>query len=165
VYDAAGKLLYGNGSVARTLASDPEGGCVRQEVERVARNLASIARARSADSRIRSNAQSEVRTVLGTYKISAVFLELGFASASHKVIVLLTAARAAAADIAGMGDKYRLSQRELQVAQLLRRGLGTRDVAACLGISVNTTRRHTENILAKLGVHSRAQAVATLGGG
>jgi DNA-binding CsgD family transcriptional regulator len=165
VYDVTGKLLYENASVARTLGGDPERRKVRQEIEGVVRSLGSVAQSRKADARITSNAHAGVRTCAGTYKISAVFFELGFASTSEKIIVLLTTARTPAMDPLDVAERYGLSDRELQVTQLLKRGLGTKEVASCLGISVNTTRRHTENILAKLGVHSRAQAVATLGAG
>jgi DNA-binding CsgD family transcriptional regulator len=164
VYDVTGRLLYENASVARTLASDPERGKVRQEIERLSRSLGCVAQSRKSHERAASNARAEVRTCGGTYNIAAVFFELGFASASEKIIVLLTPARSPAMDPVVVAERYGLSERELQVAQLLKRGLGTREVAACLQISVNTTRRHTENILAKLGVHSRAQAVVVLGG-
>ncbi|MGH7605483.1 MAG: response regulator transcription factor [Gemmatimonadaceae bacterium] len=164
VYDVAGKLLYQNASAARTFAVDPESMKIRLEIQRITTGLGSAARSRNPDARIASNANAEIRTRSGTYKVSAVFFELGFASASEKIIVLLTSAPAYAMDAAVAGKRYGLSERELQVAQLLKRGFGTREVAACLGISINTARRHTENILAKVGAHSRAQAVAILAG-
>jgi DNA-binding CsgD family transcriptional regulator len=164
VYDVAGKLLYENAAAARTLAADPENMKVRLEIDRLTRSLGSLAGGRAADARITSNARAEIRTRAGTYNVAAVFFELGFASASEKIIVLLTSDCSPATDDVATAERYGLSQREVQVAQLLKRGLGTRDVAACLGISIHTARRHTENILAKLGAHSRGQAVATLAG-
>ena len=53
-----------------------------------------------------------------------------------------------------------LTVRELEVLQLLARGHKPTDVAGCLCISPKTVGTHTEHIFDKLGVNSRAQAVA-----
>lgn len=53
-----------------------------------------------------------------------------------------------------------LTQRELEVLQLLADGLDQRQIATRLTISGRTVGTHIEHILSKLGVHSRAQAVA-----
>jgi DNA-binding CsgD family transcriptional regulator len=56
--------------------------------------------------------------------------------------------------------KEELSARELEVLGLVAQGKTSRDVAASLSISPHTVRRHLENIFTKLGVRSRAAAVA-----
>jgi DNA-binding NarL/FixJ family response regulator len=53
----------------------------------------------------------------------------------------------------------RLTQRELEVLQLLAEGLEQAEIAERLVISAKTVGNHIERILSKLGVHSRAQAV------
>jgi DNA-binding NarL/FixJ family response regulator len=53
-----------------------------------------------------------------------------------------------------------LTGRELEVLRLLADGRGQREIAGALSISPRTVGGHIEHILAKLGVHSRAQAVA-----
>jgi len=53
-----------------------------------------------------------------------------------------------------------LTRRELEVLRLLAGGLDQRQIAAQLVISAKTVGTHIERILGKLGVHSRAQAVA-----
>jgi LuxR family maltose regulon positive regulatory protein len=53
-----------------------------------------------------------------------------------------------------------LSERELDVLQLLSTGLSNQEIADRLYISLNTVRTHTKNINSKLNVHSRTQAVA-----
>jgi PAS domain S-box-containing protein len=52
-----------------------------------------------------------------------------------------------------------LTQREVEVLRLLASGVPTEGIAAALGVSRSTARNHIESILAKLGVHSRLQAV------
>jgi PAS domain S-box-containing protein len=53
-----------------------------------------------------------------------------------------------------------LTRRELEVLRLLAEGCNTRAAAQRLGVSPATVRNHVQNLLGKLGVHSRLQAVA-----
>jgi DNA-binding NarL/FixJ family response regulator len=53
-----------------------------------------------------------------------------------------------------------LTPREHEVLQLLADGLDQREIAQRLVISPKTVATHIQHVLAKLGVHSRAQAVA-----
>jgi len=52
-----------------------------------------------------------------------------------------------------------LSERELQVLQLLSRGASNLEIAQDLVIAVDTVKRHVKHILSKLGVQNRMQAV------
>jgi DNA-binding CsgD family transcriptional regulator len=52
-----------------------------------------------------------------------------------------------------------LSARQLEVARLLASGASVKLVAARLGITVHTARRHVEHVYRRLGVHSRAELV------
>lgn len=53
----------------------------------------------------------------------------------------------------------RLTDRELEVLGLVARGLNNRDAAKELFISENTVKNHVRNILDKLQLHSRMEAV------
>jgi DNA-binding NarL/FixJ family response regulator len=53
----------------------------------------------------------------------------------------------------------RLTDRELEVLKLVARGLNNRDIAKELYISENTVKNHIRNILEKLQLHSRMEAV------
>ena len=53
-----------------------------------------------------------------------------------------------------------LSERELEVIQLISRGDSNQEIAEELVISVDTVKRHVYNIFPKLGVKNRVQAVA-----
>jgi DNA-binding NarL/FixJ family response regulator len=53
-----------------------------------------------------------------------------------------------------------LTRRELQVLRLLASGLGAPAIARELVITSKTVSTHIQRILAKLGVHNQAQAVA-----
>jgi len=53
-----------------------------------------------------------------------------------------------------------LSDREIEVLQLIAEGLTNSEIAFRLYLTLNTVETHTRNIYAKLGVHTRTQAVA-----
>ncbi|AEH08606.1 MULTISPECIES: response regulator [Protofrankia] len=53
----------------------------------------------------------------------------------------------------------RLTDREMEVLRLVAKGLNNRDIAKQLFISENTVKNHIRNILEKLQLHSRMEAV------
>jgi two-component system NarL family response regulator len=57
------------------------------------------------------------------------------------------------------GPRLRLTDRELEVLRLVAKGMNNRDVAKDLYISENTVKNHVRNILEKLQLHSRMEAV------
>jgi DNA-binding CsgD family transcriptional regulator len=65
----------------------------------------------------------------------------------------------------GALSPFGLTPREVDVARLLARGEPNAVVAQALGISPHTARRHTENVMLKLGARARAQVGAILRGG
>lgn len=68
-------------------------------------------------------------------------------------------------EIRGRSDKgdrrlARLTPREIEVLQLMVNGLGTKEMAARLFLSVDTIRTHLRTIMEKLDVHSSTAAVS-----
>ena len=53
----------------------------------------------------------------------------------------------------------KLTDREMEVLKLVARGMNNRDIAKELFISENTVKNHVRNILEKLQIHSRMEAV------
>jgi two-component system NarL family response regulator len=84
---------------------------------------------------------------------------------------LLTAIRAVAAGerylpaalaqrLAGRVGAPDVSDRELEVLRLIARGKANKEIAAALGISDETVKRHVSNLFVKMGVADRAQATS-----
>lgn len=63
-------------------------------------------------------------------------------------------------EIAATGPITLLSEREREVLQLMSEGLTNKQIAEALVVSVNTVKKHSQNIFTKLNVESRAAAVA-----
>jgi len=53
-----------------------------------------------------------------------------------------------------------LSEREIEILQLIAEGLTNQEIATKLYLSLNTVKVHTRNIYSKLSVHHRTAAVA-----
>jgi DNA-binding NarL/FixJ family response regulator len=100
----------------------------------------------------------------------------GFLGGSHSVDDLLSTIRAAhAGEIlitasvlsrliprispASEGASSTLSRREIEVLTVMSEGRSDREIAEQLCVSLNTVRKHTQNIIGKLGVHSKLEAV------
>jgi len=79
-------------------------------------------------------------------------------SMASKLLVEFTALSRQAAERERFGVPV-LTTRELEVLKLVARGMSNRDVADQLFISENTVKNHVRNILEKLHLHSRMEAV------
>jgi DNA-binding CsgD family transcriptional regulator len=60
-------------------------------------------------------------------------------------------------DVADLLTPLGLSAREVEVVELLMRGLSNKEIAERLFISVDTVKKHTYNVYRKLGVQNRVQ--------
>jgi ATP/maltotriose-dependent transcriptional regulator MalT len=80
--------------------------------------------------------------------------------AEADVVVDEAAVRAGARlDFGAQNGGRTLTRRELGVLRLVAHGLGNKEIASELGISAHTVKYHLASLLAKLGVHSRTEAV------
>jgi len=80
--------------------------------------------------------------------------------APHLALIRQRHRRLADASLETVGAAAPLSPREREILRLVASGMTNREIAACLFIAPGTVRKHLDNIYAKLGVRSRAQAVA-----
>lgn len=88
------------------------------------------------------------------------------AAAQGEVYLHPTVARALVADYrhrsAGDGEEpeaEHLTEREVEVLQLIAEGHTAREIGRRLGISVHTVDRHRSNLMSKLDIHSRADLI------
>ena len=63
-------------------------------------------------------------------------------------------------DAADAARRLGLTRRELDILRLIAANLRNKEIGAALSITEGTVKIHVHNILSKLGVNSRAQAIA-----
>jgi DNA-binding NarL/FixJ family response regulator len=78
-------------------------------------------------------------------------------------VQLLSSREAGHVDVPDVASSARLTRSERAVFQLLCTGLPNKQIADRLVISQNTVRYHLKQVYAKLGVRSRAHAMARAG--
>ncbi len=66
------------------------------------------------------------------------------------------------AEIENLMDRAGISSREKEIVLLLMKGLGNREIADKLFISLNTVKTHNRNIFQKLGVRSRFELLVKI---
>ena len=80
--------------------------------------------------------------------------------ASPQVIATLMRRVAALSEGGDHASVDGLTSRELEVAELIERGLSNKEIAAQLSIAVTTVKNHVHSILEKLNVHRRGEAAS-----
>jgi DNA-binding CsgD family transcriptional regulator len=115
--------------------------------------------------------EREVRTELGSYTLQG---SRAFAADGGQPVVLIYAAAqpAEAAVVAPVAPavpdvraRFKLTRKEVRVAELLSAQYSNDEIATALCISPHTARHHTQNVLSKLGVRSRREVAAVLSRG
>ena len=77
---------------------------------------------------------------------------------ASNVIINVTVPAAVAAALAAQMPRPDLSAREVQVLELIVRGLANKQIAYSLNIAEHTVKNHVKSILGKLGAQDRTQA-------
>lgn len=116
-------------------------------------------------------ASEELRTRLAAalasdpaFDVVAVGATTGDVAASAEVVLVAREAddppSDGARDVNAIEQSASLTNREREILALLADGLGNKQIATRLGISPNTVKTHLELLFEKIGVRSRAEAVA-----
>ena len=92
--------------------------------------------------------------------VSATCVDGSLFGTATVVLVVVTSAFEFGPALVGRASK--LTKAESRVAAYLAEGLVTKKIAQVLGISPHTVRRHTENVLRKLEIHSRSEVALAL---
>ncbi|HEX7050433.1 MAG TPA: helix-turn-helix transcriptional regulator [Longimicrobiales bacterium] len=163
LFDVGGRPLHANRELRRMLELDPQRERLRREAERVADTLSELARQRSHEVQRLPDGPvvRDVWTARGEYRVCGSYLEAGGSAAPCILVLVERQARDLPSD-AVLQERYGLTPRQVAVARLLARGKSNAAIASALWISPHTARHHTETVLLKLGVHSRAEVAARL---
>lgn len=157
VCDRSGKPVHASSALERTLAADPERQGIEREIQSLARATAGLAaNGNTAIHSVARAGQRVVSTLRGHYRLSASLAGEGRPEPVGVLVLLEPLFPDPLAD-PEVRERYGLTTQELRVARLIAIGLRNEAIARRLHISPHTARRHTEHILEKLGIASRAQ--------
>jgi DNA-binding CsgD family transcriptional regulator len=151
----SGRHLHRNAALMRLLDADPERDRVVLEMDGLAQRLQPLGKGYSNGAPV-VPAQQVVRTHRAAYTLRGTLVGPCFFAADACILLTVASdAGPALPDVNTIRTRHGLTRRETEVALLLAEGLSNDGLAERLFISPHTARRHTENVLAKLGLHSR----------
>ncbi len=167
LFDMGGRQLHENPALGRVLAAEPERERLRASMRALAAGFAALAcrdRSRVAP-RVTDLARAtfrEIQAASGRYGMRATLVTPGLLTSNACVLIALEVPARKPLSDEDLRERYMLTVREVEVARLLAEGKQTSEVAEALGVSTHTARHHTEHVLAKLGVGSRAAVASVL---
>lgn len=153
--------LWSNTVFAATIRADPEGNRILTETLRLAAAVATADEplsSRQSVAQALSVARADVCTRFARYALRATRLgrDTAFTERPFDVVVSMARAIPRVPGTDMLVDRFGLTPSEATVALLLARGMSNRDIARTLSVSAHTARHHTESVLLKLHVHTRA---------
>lgn len=146
-----GTIVHESATLAQVLAADADGSIRRTMLELAAAASASAARPVTGS--------GQLSTAVGKYVVRAHHVTY---AAGDEALVAVTLDRASGRAemlrraVAALASRHGLTNREMEVAEQLAAGASNAELASALGISGFTARHHTERVLQKLGLRSRA---------
>lgn len=158
-FDLDGATVHETGAVARLLRGDPDEPLVRAALAGLAARMAALGVGTDA---VPAASSCEVRTTCAAYTLHACLHERAEGAARPLVLASLRREGAPRRSAEELRARYGLTRAEAAVARLVADGRRNAEIAAALGISVHTARRHTEQVLAKTGARGRAEVAAQL---
>ena len=161
-YDNQCQCVHQTPQVQALLREEPQGAVVLASSAHLARRviLASASRKSQVIS-LTAPCVDFVKTATAPYRIEATRVS-SFADQGAVTLVAIECLKPLPLSDATLTSRYSLSPREITIARHVALGDTAQAIASALSISVHTTRRHTENVFTKLGVHTRAAVAAAL---
>lgn len=157
--DRWGRVAHQTAPLQAMLAAESEAEVVRAAMQRLADRLflpvLPLRPAASAEPEV-------VRTPRRTYLIRGVLHSGARGPGSQLALISVQQAPLGPRTAAELRELYALTGTESEIAMLLAEGRSNAEIAFARGISPHTARRHTERVLHKLGVRSRAEVAHRL---
>ncbi|MBI4521079.1 MAG: LuxR family transcriptional regulator [Gemmatimonadetes bacterium] len=161
-WDLSRGPIHANRWLRDTLGSRGDGERVGRELQAFAERLAwRVLRRKPRGADVVELAARELRSSGVRHWMRGSYIGLNLLGSGPCLLIAIKArADTPFPSLAELRVCFGLSSQESRVALLLAQGSSNVEVASALSISPHTARRHTERVLAKLGVHSRAEVAA-----
>lgn len=157
--DIEGVSVYENSTMRTMLTAHPDGSLRAAIAKRVDAVWCST-KARGATNLAQESSLQLLHG--GTYRITSSCLWGEMPPRPCVVAVMVELVGAASLPTSTLRRRYSLTHREVEVARLLADGNTNNEIARELRISVCTARHHTENVMLKLRVSTRAKVARVL---
>ncbi len=164
IYNADGRALHRNAALVSMLRDEPESILVEAALSVLVQDVRALAFPR----RLQApgpppRAEREIPTARGRYTLRATLVPAGaLVTDACLVVTVALAAAPRLPEPDALRERFGMTKREAEVATLIAAGLPNDAIADRLFIAPGTARRHTEGVLAKLGVGSRTAVAARL---
>ena len=159
LFDRSGRLTHRNPALSNYLVTDPEAPKVEAELARLAHTFSGFRT--DPGKLLPPRFELTFATAAGHYTLRATEGEPLLGVNAAVIIQVHRIARKPFGEPELMA-RFSLTRREAEVAVMLAEGASNKAIAARLQTTEHTARRHTENVLRKLGLNSRAQVAARL---
>lgn len=159
-----GRLLHANDALQQRLRDRGSGEHLRRELDHFALTLTGMLRLRGigADQTVE---ELDVRYIpVGSthVRIKGSYLGLDLFGTGGSMLVTLESQQADPLSTEALRSRFQLTRQEARIAQLLVEGRLNGEIARALSISPHTARHHTEKIMRKLNVRSRAEVAGRI---
>jgi DNA-binding CsgD family transcriptional regulator len=156
-----GRVLHATPRLAALMSGAATGSALRTAMKQLAAETGRLLSNRSFDQSLIPS----VEIMAGGMRLVATASIVRERVLSKAPVCLVTVHVGEDSHSSSMANRFSLTARERQIADLLARGRRNREIALALGISEHTARRPTERVLTKLGVRSRSAVAGVLNQG
>ena len=158
-YTCAGELLHANRAAYCALQEAPEAEWLRAEAEHFARSVCALVRVRNEEdeSEVMEAVAVQEISVAEPLRLSGSYVGLDLFGSGPSVLLSLERPAPDPLAESSLHARFGLTRQEARTARLLAEGWSNQEIAERLSISAHTAKRHTEHVLHKLGVRSRAE--------
>jgi DNA-binding CsgD family transcriptional regulator len=155
-FDRLGKLLVANRAMESVMSNPP----LASEIE----TLASTLVARGNGAQLEKGRAESRRFFHGTrfHDLRGTWLGFDGDEPSPALCVTMSEVLGSSPSEFDLRRRFNLTPRQARVAFALAEGCTNNEIADLLGVSPHTARHHTESVLSKMGIASRAEVGWTL---
>lgn len=155
--DTRGRPVHENAALRRFLAAEHERERVSAALAQIAADVGrNLRRPDCAGSEPATGTTAVIRTESAVLRVTATTCEDGALGPEPLLVLQLHVESTSLPALPDVRSRFGLTRREGEVCMLLARRLTNREIAEELSISPHTAERHTEKVLQKLAIHSRA---------